>query len=279
MSQGSDHTHFWHTIWALNIPHKIKTFTWKACRNALPTKVNLCHRGILEEALCEACGLSEEISGHLFWDCKKARETWTIAALPIDIHVVHYREFVDFIWHLIFIQYVGKELLQLVVTITWCMWYTRNKAHHGTTRQSSQEIIFKARSMIESYQLARLAKPHHKEPTDIRWIPLNFPWYKINIDAAVFAVSKSVGIGVVVRDREGSVVAALSKRMPLPLGPLEAKAKAMHEAVTFAKDVGLQDVIFETDSAILSTAQNDISMAPTSIDNVIQDTHHSLQAF
>ena len=57
-----------------------------------------------------------------------------------------------------------------------------------------------------------------------------------------------MGIGVVVRDHEGSVVAALSKRMLLPLGPLEAKAKAMHEAVTFAKDIGLQDVIFETDS-------------------------------
>ena len=132
-SHGSDHTHFWRTIWALNIPNKIKTFTWKACHNALPTKVNLCHRGILEEALCEACGLSEETSGHLFWDCTKARETWTIAALPIDIHAIHYREFVDFIWHLIFIQHVGKELLELVVTIAWCMWYTRNKARHHTT--------------------------------------------------------------------------------------------------------------------------------------------------
>ena len=114
---------------------------------------------------------------------------------------------------------------------------------------------------------------------DIQWTLPNFPWYKINIDATVFVVSKSVGIGVVVRDHEGSVVAALSMRMPLPLGLLEAEAKAMHEVVTFAKDIGLQDVIFETDSTIFSTALNDISMAPTNIDNIIQDTHHSLQAF
>ena len=114
---------------------------------------------------------------------------------------------------------------------------------------------------------------------DIQWTLPNFPWYKINIDATVFVVSKSVGIGVVVRDHEGSVVAALNMRMPLPLGLLEAEAKAMHEVVTFAKDIGLQDVIFETDSTIFSTALNDISMAPTNIDNIIQDTHHSLQAF
>ena len=88
-----------------------------------------------------------------------------------------------------------------------------------------------------------------------------------------------MGVGVVVCDHEGSVLAALSKRMPLPLGPLEAKAKAMHEAISFAKDIGLQDVIFETNSTTILNALNDISTAPTSIDNVIQDTHHSLQAF
>nr|XP_023899473.1 uncharacterized protein LOC112011331 [Quercus suber] len=223
--------------------------------------------------------LHQREDGHIFWECNKARETWTLAALPIDTQAVHYREFVDLIWHLIFIQHVGKELLELVVTIAWCMWYSRNKARHGTTRQSSQEIIFKARCMLESYQLAHLGKPHHKEPADTRWIPPDFPWYKINTDAAVFSASKSVGIGVVVRDHEGSVLAALSKRMPLPLGPLEAEAKAMHEAISFAKDIGLQDVIFETDSTTIFDALHDISTAPTCIDNIIQDTHHSLQAF
>ena len=114
-------THFWRTIWGLSIPNKIKNFAWKASRNALPTKVNLCHHGVLEDDLCEACGLDEETSGHLFWDYTKARETWTVAGLLIDAHVVHYREFVDLIWHLIFIQHVGKELLELVVTIARCM--------------------------------------------------------------------------------------------------------------------------------------------------------------
>ncbi|KAK9998423.1 hypothetical protein SO802_018026 [Lithocarpus litseifolius] len=141
--------------------------------------------------------------------------------------------------------------------------------------------------MFECYQLARLGKPHHKEPVDTRWIPPDFLWYKINTDVAVFFVSKFVGIGVVVRDHEGSVLAALSKCMPLPLGPLEllgrpcleAEAKAMHEAVSFTKGIGLQDVIFETDSTIILDALNDISTALASIDNVIQGTHHSLQAF
>lgn len=41
-------------------------------------------------------------------------------------------------------------------------------------------------------------------------------------------------MGVVVRDHKGGVMAALSKLLHYPLGPLEAEAKAPEEAVEFA---------------------------------------------
>ena len=44
---------------------------------------------------------------------------------------------------------------------------------------------------------------------------------------------------------------------PWPLGPLEAETKAMNEAVSFAKDIGLQDVIFETNSTTILGALTD----------------------
>ena len=74
----SNHTHaarasndksqhlFWHTLLSLNVPPKLKIFAWRACRNILPTKVNHCHRGVIEDATCEACRLGEETSGHMF---------------------------------------------------------------------------------------------------------------------------------------------------------------------------------------------------------------------
>lgn len=60
-------------------------------------------------------------------------------------------------------------------------------------------------------------------------------------------LNNSVGIGIVVRDHECSVIAAISKHLQLPLGPLEAETKAMEEAISFAWDIGVRDVIFETD--------------------------------
>ena len=49
----------------------------------------------------------------------------------------------------------------------------------------------------------------------------------------------SVGIGVIICDHEGSVIAALSQHLRLPLGPLEAKTKAMDVAASFAWDMGI----------------------------------------
>ena len=48
-----------------------------------------------------------------------------------------------------------------------------------------------------------------------------------------------VGIGVIICGHEGSVIAVLSQHLRLPLGPLEAKTKAMDVAASFAWDMGI----------------------------------------
>ena len=74
------------------------------------------------------------------------------------------------------------------------------------------------------------------------------------MDATVFSNLQTVGIGVIIRDHEGLVVAALSQHLRLPLAPLEAEAKAMDVAASFAWDMGIRDMVFETDSKVVSGA-------------------------
>ena len=117
-----------------------------------------------------------------------------------------------------------------------------------------------------------------------------FPCYKVNMDVAVFKSTKSVGIRVIVWNHVGDVLAALSTQLQLPLGPLEAElqlplgpleaeAKAMDVAITFAKDIGLQDVTFESNSSVLIGALLDKSKLPISIENIITCIHAKLQHF
>lgn len=69
----------------------------------------------------------------------------------------------------------------------------------------------------------------------------------------------------------------MNKHLPLPLGPLETKAKAMDEATLFAWDVGVRDD--ETDSSIVCHALEDPTATSISISNIVSGTCFRLQEF
>ena len=98
------------------------------------------------------------------------------------------------------------------------------------------------------------------------WTPPILSWYKINI-------------GVIIWDHMGQVEAALSKKLPIPLGPLETKAKALKEGVYYAWVVGVHNVVFESDSKIVVDALNGISETSVSIDIIIARIRNKLQDF
>ena len=93
--------------------------------------------------------------------------------------------------------------------------------------------------------------------------------YKANVDGAVFLDLKVVGIGTVIKDEKGSVVAALSRKIYASLGTVEAEAKAFEMGLQFAKDVGVRDLILEGDSLNVYRALLDLTSPPPTVDAVI----------
>ena len=89
--------------------------------------------------------------------------------------------------------------------------------------------------------------------------------YKVNVDGAVFSKRKQVGVGVVICDSFGEVVVALSKKMVLLLGTLKIEATALEEGVQFVRDVGVRDVIFESDSLNIYNSVQGLSEPPSSV--------------
>ena len=89
------------------------------------------------------------------------------------------------------------------------------------------------------------------------------------MDKAVFTKLNAMGIGVVIRDKERKFKVALSKKIKLSLGPIEAEAMAIEMGVQFTKGVGIRDVMVEGDSLIMQRALNELAPPPTSVDAVI----------
>ena len=55
---------FWRNIWQLRVPNKVKIFLWCACTNALPTKVNLQKRRVVDNSVCNLCQKASEDTFH-----------------------------------------------------------------------------------------------------------------------------------------------------------------------------------------------------------------------
>ena len=75
-SDGAVRSEGWNKIWRLKIPHKIKVFLWRFCRNSLPVRNLLRSRGVLIPLACSMCEGDIELMNHLFLDCNFAKECW-----------------------------------------------------------------------------------------------------------------------------------------------------------------------------------------------------------
>ena len=85
----------------------------------------------------------------------------------------------------------------------------------------------------------------------------------------MFKESSSCGIGVVIRNDQGQIMGAMSKKLNLPLGAVEVEVKAFEEGLLLAGDLGLKQVILEGDAQIVTNALLGKCLPPISIQMII----------
>jgi len=78
--------------------------------------------------------------------------------------------------------------------------------------------------------------------------------FKINFDGAIFTKEKCSGLGVIVLNKEGLVIASMSTQVPQQLQPIEIEALAANKALEFAREMDISNVVLEGDSLLVMTA-------------------------
>jgi hypothetical protein len=86
-STTADGRKVWKALWSIQVPEKVKVFTWKVINNGIPTQANKCYRHIAPQATCEMCGHWREDCFHAYVQCPHAvdlrqamREHWVLLA-------------------------------------------------------------------------------------------------------------------------------------------------------------------------------------------------------
>ena len=103
------------------------------------------------------------------------------------------------------------------------------------------------------------------------WMPLSEGFYKINFDGAIFENFGRAGLGVVVRDVEGMVIAALSQNIQLPSSVDSVEALAARRAIILAQEISLTQVVVEGDSLKVIAAINNPKQSSTQWGHIIED--------
>ena len=78
--------------------------------------------------------------------------------------------------------------------------------------------------------------------------------YKLNFDASIFQDGENSGVGAIIRNDRGEVMAALSAKGPPVTGSEEAEIFACRRAMEFAVDCGFSESVLEGDNQALMDA-------------------------
>lgn len=113
----------WNKLWRLNIPHKMKIFLWRFCRNNIPVRNRLRHKGVSVTILCPMCNVDVEHLLHVFFDCTFAKCCWQAAGLSYDMSQV----FSAPEWLLGKLEVLTQSENIKVATVLWGIWFWRNK--------------------------------------------------------------------------------------------------------------------------------------------------------
>ncbi|KAK3219971.1 hypothetical protein Dsin_013941 [Dipteronia sinensis] len=111
------------------------------------------------------------------------------------------------------------------------------------------------------------------------WRPPDCGTLKINRDAAVDSMTGKIGIGVIIRDSRGEVLASSAQTISASLSASTAEALAVFSCLIFARDSGLSPVIIESDAQVVVNLINSGNIPLSDIGLIIHDINQVLRNF
>ena len=101
-------------------------------------------------------------------------------------------------------------------------------------------------------------------PTRVAWHPPPDGCVKINFDGTTFKDINKAGLGIVIRDGSGQVLASLSEQIHLPYSLDLVEAMTVARTIYFAAELGFSSYVLEGDSEVIIKAlkNEEDSLAP-----------------
>nr|XP_023898722.1 uncharacterized protein LOC112010605 [Quercus suber] len=151
----------------------------------------------------------------------------------------------------------STQLLPLFATTAWAIWHHRNKSRLQETSVPLERIASFAKEYLLSFKTLNSPPPTVKRQIVQRWFPPDRDSVKVNFDGPWFPESDEAGTGVVIRNSDGAVMAAMAEKIAKPPSAEVLESLAARHAVVFTLEVGFHRVCLEGDAvSVIKALQN-----------------------
>ncbi|CAN1178180.1 Putative ribonuclease H protein At1g65750 [Linum perenne] len=256
----------WSKLWGVRAPPKMKILLWRLAREVLPNRAALLNRHVQVPGQCGVCDSDSETNHHLFLDCDFAKDCWELTEMKTSVMnaasaTVSFQD-----WLFMIFDSVSEPHLARIAAVLWGIWHERNQrvwSHEAGTAWSTVRLALDSLQEWEKAQ-GPIVQAGGRQPGNVcnKWHAPPAGKVKCNSDIAIHETENAMGMGMVVRNEEGTVLGFRTWHGSGTWTPREGEAAALLCAMKWIIEAGLERVIFEVDAegvrnALRSTEQDE----------------------
>jgi ribonuclease HI len=283
---------YWSGIWRLKVPPKIKNLLWRMCRGCLPTRVRLQDKGVQCPTSCVSCDGPHEDLAHICFECPFTVQVWRTTGLWNTVHKVFLEKnsAADAIFELL--HQLSQEFSQRFAAVLWSLWKHRNIKLWQDVTETCANVVDRACHIMEDWYAANATIPAASrnntstnsvrndqmtttipvrqsgsgttrnssattsDMASVRWQRPQRGRLKCNVDASFSDQLNRTGIGICVRDDEGTFVLAKTVSISPMCSVAVGEALGLFHALQWLSDMQFDNVDFVLDSKITTDAFN-----------------------
>jgi ribonuclease HI len=275
-SGGGDNTS-WNLVWRVRVPPKVRNFVWRLIRGILPTRVALNKKFPIPDTSCIFCNQEAETDLHLFCHCDALSIFWKATTFGVDPIILPGQSILEWINGLVYS--LSMHDTELLFMCLWVLWTERNRLMWNGGTCNPYFMATCPSRLLDDYLSVHPHKGKKKKRPISYWCFPPSGRLKINVDGSFHAASGKGGIGVIIRNEDGRVLAALQRSLPFISSAFQAEAEACRAGLKVAMQQGWDNIIVETDCAILATALAKTGEDLSDIGRIIGDCKEYFSTF
>lgn len=146
------------------------------------------------------------------FDCKASRKIWKLTTFEEELKALKCNDVLSL---LLALADRRSSEMELIVALCWSIWHSRNLFIFKSKKEDSQLSVAEAEAIVQSYK--RIQMPllqvisNQNVASHKHWKRPPAGWFKVNVDAAIRIDQQRVGLGIVIINSKGKLIAAAIK--------------------------------------------------------------------